>query len=120
LHCIEPAMLKYIPDDLSLGALYFHLGETQLYSSQFSAANENFDRCLHTHWVDTNHNRFLATFAKAKALQALQEYEESIHEFTKALEMKPENPFCHFRRAWSYKVFSDFTCYIRRIIIFNM
>lgn len=97
-------MRKFVPDDLSLGALYFYLGETLLYSSRFEEANQSFDDCFNTHWVDTAHNRFLATFAKAKALQALQAYPESIEFFSKALEMKPQNPYCHFRRAWSYKV----------------
>lgn len=97
-------MQKYIPDDLSNGSLHFFLGETQLYSSKFEAAKENFDICFRTHWVDTTHNRFLVTFAKAKALQSLRLYTESIEGFSVALSLRPNDPYCLFRRAWSYKV----------------
>jgi tetratricopeptide (TPR) repeat protein len=97
-------MKKYIPDDLSSGSLYFFLGQTQLHSEQFEGAKNSFEACFGTHWIDTSHNRFLVTFAKAKTLQSLQDYVDSIDCFATALQLQPDDPYCHFRRAWSYKV----------------
>jgi hypothetical protein len=97
-------MLKYVPDDLSLGCLHFFIAQSQMYSYDYELAKENLDKCLKTHWVSTPHHLFLTTFARAKALQSLQRHQAAIDEFTKALALDSQNPYCYFRRAWSYKV----------------
>lgn len=106
--CLDEAMQKFIPDDLSSGCLYFFLGETQLFSEQFNGALISFQQCLDSHWADTAWNRFITTFAMAKALQCSHQHKDSIEWFSKALDLRKDNPYCYFRRAWSFKALGDY------------
>lgn len=94
---------QFIPDDVTLGTLYFFLGQCQIHLLQYEYAQSSLAHCYHTHFIDSKHNKFLVEFACAKILQCLKRHDEAIAKFTEALQLQNDCPYCFFRRAWSFK-----------------
>lgn len=103
---MEEDMIRYAPDEVSIGNLHFFIAQSYMRLSNFSKAMHHFELCSRTHWLDNEHNKFLLQFSIAKNLQCLKRHEEAITGFNNALKMRQNDPYCLFRRAWSYKVSS--------------
>lgn len=106
--CLSSDRLQYVPDDVTLGTLYFFAGQCQIRLLDYDNAIVSLQKCRESHFIDSLHNELLVEFAIAKILQCLRKHSEAIERFTKSLALKKGCPYCHFRRAWSYKALGDF------------
>ena len=102
--CVEEDMIRYAADEVSIGNLHFFLAQCYMRLGNFSKAKLFFDECLLSHWADSQQNRFLIKFSIAKNFQCLKMHNEAISVFNEALQLRPNDPYCLFRRAWSFKV----------------
>lgn len=91
--------------------MYFFLGMSAFQLQEYNEADDCFKRCVSSHWVDLKRNKFVCIYAQAKLLQVNGKHNEAIEMFSEALSMEPENAFCLFRRAWSYKVRINITIF---------
>jgi tetratricopeptide (TPR) repeat protein len=102
--CLEEKYSKYIPDNYTQGVLYFFLGVLYLRLSMIHQALTCFEACQQTSWKTASKNEFLIHFVLAKTHQALLNHKLAIQYYNIAIDLEPKNPYCYFRRAWSYKV----------------
>lgn len=93
-----------MPDDLSLGTQLYFLALSQIQLQKFHLAAVNLQKCSETHWVDAKHNKFLYLYTAGKLSQCQGQHAIAIERFTAAMALSPHDPYCHFKRAWSYKV----------------
>lgn len=96
--------LKFVPDDLALGTLRFFLALAQMQLKKFGFAEASLVLCGQTHWIDSGHNNFLFLYVGAKLCQCQGNHAAAVEKFSAALAVSPANPYCHFKRAWSFKV----------------
>jgi hypothetical protein len=102
--CGSEDSLKFVPDDLSLGTQLYFLALSQIQLQKFQLADIHLQKCAETHWVDAKHNKFLYLYTSGKLCQSQGQHVAAIDKFTAAMALTPNNPYCHFKRAWSYKV----------------
>ncbi len=103
-HCLTDASRKYVADDMALGVLHFFRALALSQLAQYDEASVDLQHCSTTHFMNSKHNKFLLHFANAKIHQCQKQHKEAVSEFSLALDLQPQNPYCHFRRAWSFKV----------------
>jgi hypothetical protein len=102
--CLGAEVKKYVSDDMAYGVLYFFRAMVFSNLQRYSEAAEDLVQAQRTHFANSTHRRFLVQFAVAKVLQCQRLHSDAIREFSAALSLQPEDPYCYFRRAWSYKV----------------
>lgn len=111
--CTSDKYEKFIPDELSLGTLFFFLAQCQMALSKFDEALFNFSKCeSRAHWKALKSNEFLLLFALAKCHQSRGHHEQALELFNSALAnvtcSEASKPYVYFRRAWSFKALNDF------------
>eukprot|EP01034_Spumella_vulgaris_P021885 gene21885-27961_t len=106
--CGSEDALKFVPDDLSLGTQLYFLALSQIQLQKYHLADIHLQKCAETHWVDAKHNKFLYLYTSGKLCQSQGQHLAAIDKFTAAMALTPNNPYCHFKRAWSFKAVGEF------------